>query len=141
MRELSREEVMAGLSVWISDDVERESFLAHDAAQRTRITELEAFKSSAIKGAEDMGAAMAAGFENEERLDDALKVAREAIEGAAEMISVARDRLGCCGEGDGVGRKADNTFPGSLEVIAALTAALAEIDKALDRERKEVKRD
>ena len=64
-------------------------------------------------------------------LTAALKVAREEIEGAAEMIAVARDRLGCCGEGDGVGRKADNTFPGSLEVIAALTAALTEIDKAL----------
>ena len=42
---------------------------------------------------------------------------REALEDVAEHLAISLDRLGCCGEGDGKDRKADNDSWGGVSAL------------------------
>lgn len=54
----------------------------------------------------------------------------EALENCAELLNVAMERLGVCGEGDGGQRRADAEFPGGVAALHAARAALAKAGRA-----------
>jgi hypothetical protein len=49
---------------------------------------------------------------------------REALEDVAEHLAISLDRLGCCGEGDGKDRKADNDSWGGVSALNRAKEAL-----------------